>query len=131
MKYLLLSLVIPFLAATECGKKKNGDKVTDEKTQIVETPLDTLPACVQKLIDDGNKETPSSAPIEVEEYIYKGKKVYLGKAPCCDNFDLLYDENCNEICAPTGGFSGRGDGRCPDFIKEAKLIRSIWKEKMK
>lgn len=123
--------MVPFLSATECGKKKNGDKVIDEKTQIVEATVDTLPACVQKLIDDGNKETPSSAPIEVEEYIYKGKKVYLTKSQCCDNYDLLYDENCKEICAPTGGFSGRGDGKCPDFIKEAKLIRSIWKEKMK
>lgn len=126
MKYLLLLLVIPVLAATECGKKKK----IDEKTPIVGTTLDSLPVCVQKLIVDGKKETASSALLEVDEYIYKGKKVYLAKAQCCDFYDLLYDENCKELCAPTGGFSGRGDGKCPDFIKDAKLIRSVWKEKM-
>ena len=66
---------------------------------------------------------------QVDEYLYKDKKVYLAIAQCCDFFNLLYDENCKEICAPTGGFTGKGDGKCPDFEKEAKLIKTIWKEK--
>jgi len=129
MKYLLILLVIPFLSATECGKKKKDALPTEVQTEIVDTKIDSIPACVQKLIDDGNKETPSTAPIQVDEYLYKDKKVYLAIAQCCDFFNLLYDENCKEICAPTGGFTGKGDGKCPDFEKEAKLIKTIWKEK--
>ncbi len=129
MKYLLLLLAIPFLSNSECGKKKTDTVTTEEQTEIVDTKNDSIPACVQKLIDDGNKETPSTAPTQVDEYIYKDKKVYLAIAHCCDFFNLLYDENCKEICAPTGGFTGKGDGKCPDFEKEAKYIRTIWKEK--
>ena len=30
-----------------------------------------------------------------------------------DDYDnLLFDDNCNYICAPSGGFSGAGDGKC-------------------
>ena len=129
MKYLLILLVIPFLSATECGKKKKDALPTEVQTEIVDTKIDSIPACVQKLIDDGNKENPSTAPTQVDEYLYKDKKVYLAIAQCCDFFNLLYDENCKEICAPTGGFTGKGDGKCPDFEKEAKLIKTIWKEK--
>ncbi len=128
MKYLLILLVIPFLSASECGKKKKDAASAEEQTEIVDTKIDSIPACVQKLIDDGNKEIPSTAPIQIDEYLFKGKKAYLAKAQCCDFFDLLYDENCKEICAPTGGFTGRGDGKCPDFEKEAKFIKTIWKE---
>ncbi len=129
MKYLALLLVIPFLSATECGKKKNETKTEDTKTEVVDSNSNVLPKCVQKIIDEGKKETPSTAPIQVDEYLFKGKKVYLFTAPCCDFYNEVYDENCKKICAPTGGFTGAGDGKCTEFFKEAKLVKNIWKGK--
>ena len=29
------------------------------------------------------------------------------------------DEHGRKICAPTGGFTGRGDGKCPAWVAEA------------
>lgn len=127
MKYLFVLLIIPFLSASKCGehKKKTSDQ---ENTRLVN---DSIPACVQKLIDDGNKEIPPSAPLQVDEYFYKNKKVFLLTAQCCDQFNMLYDDSCKAICAPSGGFTGRGDLRCPDFDSLAKHVKVIWKNPLK
>lgn len=46
---------------------------------------------------------------------YKGETVYYYTSPCCDQYNHLYNRNGEIICAPDGGFSGQGDGKCPDF----------------
>lgn len=129
MKYLALLLIIPFLSATECGKKKKDTNAEEEKTEVVEKNAESIPACIKKIIEEGKKETPSTAPIQVDEYLFNGKKVYLLTAQCCDFFNEVLDENCAKICAPSGGITGAGDGNCPEFNKEAKLVKNIWKEK--
>jgi hypothetical protein len=53
--------------------------------------------------------------------------VYLLSPGCCDMFTELYDENCNYICAPSGGFTGKGDGKCKDLDLQNELV--IWKPK--
>ena len=45
----------------------------------------------------------------------------------CDQFNYLYDSDCNIICAPDGGFIGTGDGKCPDFIEPIKKTL-IWED---
>ena len=44
------------------------------------------------------------------------RPVYLFTAPCCDQFNPLYDAEGRFICAPTGGFAGSGDGKCPAWV---------------
>src|SRR5690349_3674772 len=51
--------------------------------------------------------------------IYAGEPVYLIPSPCCDKFDYLYDSRGFIVCAPSGGFTGRGDGNCPEGIGAA------------
>jgi hypothetical protein len=48
-----------------------------------------------------------------------GKPAYLFTAPCCDIPNPLYDAEGRFICAPTGGFTGLGDGKCPDWVHDA------------
>lgn len=110
MKYLLLISLLPLLSASDCGKKNS------------------FPACIKKIIDDGSKETPPNLPEQVDEYRYQDKTVYLVTAPCCDHFNVVYDENCNQVCAASGGITGKGDGKCEDFASTAKLIKTIWKK---
>ena len=129
MKYLLLLLIIPAISGSECGKKKDKAKADTETEQLIDSTA--LPACVQQLIDDAKKEDPPNLPEQVDEYLYKGKKIYLVTAPCCDFFNMVYDDSCKNICAPTGGITGRGDGRCPDFDSVAKLVKQIWKKPSK
>lgn len=61
-------------------------------------------------------QTPSRVTRSV---IYAGKRAYLIPSPCCDRFDYLYDSSGAILCAPSGGFAGRGDGSCPDVLVEA------------
>ena len=66
----------------------------------------------------------------ITQYDYNGKTVYLVDLdpPCCDNFTAeVYDESMNYICAPSGGFTGRGDMQCKDFNEKAEKIDVIWK----
>lgn len=128
MKYLLPLLVVSFLSASECGSKKTK---TAEVTETKEPAKDSIPACVRKLIDAGNKDEPSTAPVQVDEYLYNGRKVFLFTALCCDQYNTLYDDSCKVLCAPSGGFTGKGDQRCPDFFEKAKLVKLVWENPSK
>ena len=63
--------------------------------------------------DEPTNETASHVTRKV---IYAGKPAYLIPSPCCDRFDYLYDSRGIILCAPSGGFGGRGDGSCPEVL---------------
>ena len=52
-------------------------------------------------------------------YVLNDKVYYSFTAPCCDQLNPLYDEQANYVCAPSGGFTGRGDEKCPPTLMEA------------
>lgn len=87
-----------------------------------------IPSCVNAKIEDIKAQPKWNPPAEIKEYEYNGQKVYLFSSNCCDQYNVLYDKNCNMICAPSGGFAGRGDGKCADFFEVAKFIRVVWKD---
>lgn len=51
----------------------------------------------------------------VYKCIYQEETAYYNQAPCCDQDNNLYDQKGIKICAASGGFTGSGDGQCPDF----------------
>ena len=88
----------------------------------------SVPPCIQLRIDSIKASPKSNPPGEVIEYEYKGQRVYGINSPCCDQYYNLIDEQCNYICAPSGGLTGAGDGKCSDFFQNAKKIRTIFKD---
>lgn len=84
--------------------------------------------CINRKIQTLEKETVRNPPASVVRYTYAGKTVYYIPPYCCDNFSELYDEDCNLICAPDGGFSGVGDGHCTDFWTTATNPVEIWRD---
>lgn len=46
-------------------------------------------------------------------HVLEGQVYYLMLASCCDKHDYLFDTQGSYVCAPSGGFSGQGDGKCP------------------
>lgn len=123
MKSFLLLLLLPVLYAGKCGETK----ISKESREPA--PNADIPACVQQLLDEAAQSKPPVLPLQVDEYLYKGKKVYLFTADCCDFYNLVYDENCKRVCAPSGGFTGGGDGKCRDFDSTAKLVKTLWKQR--
>jgi len=106
---LILLVFISFLSL-QCAKDYSGSSCINSKIALIKLKKKWNP------------------PAEVNEYLYKGKHVYLFSADCCDQYYELYDEDCKRICAPTGGITGHGDGQCSDFSATAQHVRLVWKD---
>lgn len=99
------------LFTVQCSKQKND-----------------IPACIQNKIDYIKSQPKWNPLAEVNEYIYMGKHAFLFSADCCDQYNELFDSNCNYICAPSGGITGKGDLKCTDFMTTAQFVRLVWKD---
>jgi hypothetical protein len=111
MKLILSTLSLLVVSNMQCKKVRSD-----------------TPACILEKIKIFQAQPKQNPAATVEEYLYKGKKVYGFSGPCCDAYNEIVDEQCNYICAPSGGITGRGDGKCTDFATEAKLIRIVWRD---
>ncbi len=127
MKYLLILLAAPVLSISECGQhKKNNMEPEKEQTAIIDSSR--IPECIQVKIDSIGKEARWNPPAQVDQYTYNNQTVYFFTSDCCDQFNLAYNSSCHVICAPSGGFSGKGDGRCSEFLKTAQHVKLVWKD---
>lgn len=81
------------------------------------------PSCILNKIEELKEKNDKSA--FVYQYTNHGQIVFLVSPGCCDMFTELYDEECNYICAPSGGFTGKGDGKCVDLDLQDEVV--IWK----
>jgi hypothetical protein len=88
----------------------------------------SVPSCIQQKINEIKAQAKWNPPAEINEYEYNGKKVYLITANCCDQFITLVNEQCDYVCAPSGGITGKGDRKCTDFYQTAKHIKLVWKD---
>lgn len=92
------------------------------------TAPDENPEWVTSLIKKYQSEPVGNPPQSIWRYEYKGEIVYYVPPQCCDAFSTLYDMFGNSICAPDGGITGRGNGKCPDFFQERKNEKLIWQD---
>jgi hypothetical protein len=114
MPKTIFLLLIVLLTVTGCEK---------------EEVLKGTPKCIAKKINKIASEETANPPASVYRYQYKGKTVYYFPPRCCDIPSELYDGDCNFICSPDGGFTGRGDGKCPDFFTTRTDETLIWEDK--
>ena len=132
MRALLLILLFTVLASETCAEKKARKKATIEAVTSAESAnTDKIPVCIQAKIDSIKKLPKFNPPAEVTEYSYNEKRVFLFTSDCCDFFNSVYDENCQYVCAPTGGITGQGDLKCRDFAKNSNLVKVVWKDNRK
>lgn len=132
MRILLLIAFFVVLKAETCEKKKKTTETTAvDSNNTGKEEVAAIPICIQVMIDSIKKETRYNPPAEVTEYNYNGKRVFLFTSDCCDNYNSLFDENCNYVCAPSGGFTGKGDMKCNDFTEKAKMVKLVWKDERK
>lgn len=92
---------------------------------------DGATSCIREKIEKFKRDPLTNPAREVYSYQYKGKTVYYITSECCDQYNYVYDVNCNIICAPDGGFAGTGDGKCTDFYEIATNKTLIWKDTRK
>ena len=70
--------------------------------------------------DELLRSVETMARFEINGTVY-----YQAIAPCCDKFNPLYDERGRYVCAPTGGYTGRGDGQCPDLREALGKVNGV------
>ncbi|MEZ0538546.1 DUF6970 domain-containing protein [Fibrella arboris] len=90
------------------------------------TPND-IPACIQTIIQKNGQLNTYPNVVAITRYKYQHRYVYLALSDCCDFPNLLYDNTCQTLCSPSGGWTG-GDGRCANFFTEATEKTEIWQK---
>jgi len=112
MKHAWLVLPMIFPAAHGCATMQATD-----------------PPWVDAKIKQMQGGPPGNPPLSLWRYEYQGRTVYYLPPQCCDQYSQLYDSKQNRICAPDGGMTGNGDGRCPDFYEKRSAQKLLWQDK--
>ena len=112
-KNLALLSVLFFMS---CATHKKAQAVND------------LPTCLKTKIEDMSANPREGTPQSITRYIYKGRTVYYLLSSCCDKYNIVFDSDCNILGFPDGGYTGNGDGKMPDFRKEATDGKLVWKK---
>jgi len=112
MKNLFILLTLIMLNASKCNSKETN----------------TIPPCIQQKIEEIKSQKVTNPPTSIYQYTYNKQVVYYITSQCCDLPSNLYDKDCNFICSPDGGFTGKGDGKCTDFFDKRTEGKLIWKD---
>jgi len=112
MKTYLLAIIAMIILLTGCSQ----------------TSQTANPAWVDRLIEQSESDPVGNPPLSVWRYEYNSQVVYFVPAHCCDISSVVYDVEGNGICAPDGGITGDGDGRCPDFFDQRTDEQLIWQD---
>ena len=90
---------------------------------------EALPEFVLDLIADDESGRSLGGVNEIWRSVSKGKSFYYVVPHCCDFPIMLYDQQGNFLCSPSGGLSGSGDGKCSDFLLDLSEGILVWKDK--
>lgn len=123
-------VVIISIGIMSCGPSQKN-KISEQGQVSGNNNQPALPVCIQNKIDSFKTAEKHLQPQKLVQYEYKGRTVYYVATHCCDFFNELYDSECKLMGYPDGGFTGKGDGRFPDFFKEATKEKLIWENKAK
>ena len=86
-----------------------------------------IPACIDKKIEAIKMEEVRNPPAQIWEWEVDEHTYYYITSDFCDQWNYLYDEECNVICAPDGGITGMGDGNCPNFVEQIEKTL-VWED---
>lgn len=89
------------------------------------------PAWAKDLINQEESGPVANPPASLVKCLYKDQEVYYLPPRCCDIPGTLFDSQGGKICSPDGGFTGKGDGQCPDFFELRKDCLVIWQDNRK
>jgi len=115
IKSAIISVVVVASLTATCSK----EKAVEENSK----------SCFETLKEQLQNAPPQTPPGAIWEYSYNDSIVYLVPAPCCDQFNPIYNLECKVICHPDGGITGKGDGQCNDFHRKATGKKLLWADK--
>ena len=105
----------------------NSDRASSTPSTRVE--VSGLPEWLRIRLADYDALPGPAAPRAVYEVPWRGGVAYYVQAGCCDQLDPLVDANGVLLCHPTGGFTGRGDGKCLEELPAIAHRREVWRHR--
>lgn len=100
-------VILATTALCACATPPKPEPAAAQPVVVAASPLSVL----------GPRRNLSGLNGTVVRYLIDGKAYYYVRSPCCDLHNHLYDSAGDYLCAPDGGFTGRGDGRCPAHVR--------------
>lgn len=92
------------------------------------SPNEREPDWLRQMILEFEIAPVGNPPQSIWKYEFNGQTVYYVPPQCCDQYGFLYSAEGKILCYPDGGFSGTGDGRCPDFRQKRMNEQLIWRD---
>ena len=90
------------------------------------------PKWIQRLITRLQSEPLRNPPAKILRYTNAHRSYYYVPPAAGDQFSSLYNSVGKEICAPDGGITGMGDGKCPSFVRKMLSSRDpgkvVWQD---
>ena len=118
-------IVIAALVLLALGCRSGKDSTTSEATGWQNWKH---PDWLRQEIIHWEDEGLQNPPIQINLYSFKNDTVVHISAPCCDQFSRLFSMDGTFLCHPDGGITGRGDGKCPDFIESSEWLYLVWNQ---
>jgi hypothetical protein len=88
-----------------------------------------LPEWLRIRLADYDAQAGPAAPRVVYEVRHGDGVAYYTTAGCCDQLDPLVDARGVLVCYPSGGITGRGDGKCPGALPPPAAWREVWRHR--
>ena len=114
-------------AALPMAPQDESDRAAATPSDRVEAP--GVPQWLKIRLADYDAQPDAGAPRAVYALDYAGAPAFLVQAGCCDQLDPLVDARGVLVCYPSGGFTGRGDGKCPGALPPAAERREVWRHR--
>ena len=89
---------------------------------------DDIPGWLSREIQSAREAPVTNPPAAFWSATFRNEVVYGRTSECCDAFTYIRSASGQVICAPSGGISGQGDGRCPDYHSAASNEQLIWRD---
>ena len=139
LRHLLAALALPAVVLAGCADRiARGDAAplappdgSDRASSAPSTRVEVagLPEWLRIRLADYDAQPGPAAPRAVFELRYGDGVAYYVKAGCCDQLDPLIDARGVLLCHPSGGFTGRGDGKCPGPLPAPAERREVWRHR--
>lgn len=113
---------VVFLAVL-CGSCAEGEP---RASAPPEPSSSSLPGWLHTKIGQFEALPADRAPLGIWRITHDGKPAFYLLSPCCDQYNPLFSAEGAEICNPSGGFTGRGDGKCPEPMDRGTKAALVW-----
>ena len=86
----------------------------------------SLPEWLRMKIGEFETLPADRAPLGIWRITHNGQPAFYLVSPCCDQYNPLFSVEGSEICNPSGGFTGKGDGKCPKPMDQGTRAALVW-----